>query len=100
MIKDNRKSKRRPMRLAAWIANSSHDPTQCVLSDISNRGARIKVEEPDKIPDRFILLLARNGAARRFCHVVWRQQDQIGVSFETARADPGKTPVAAAKAAT
>ena len=53
----------------------------CVLSDVSASGARMTVEFPDKIPDRFSLLLAPEHMALRHCKVVWREAHQIGVEF-------------------
>jgi len=82
MHKDNRKSKRRPMRYTAWIVPKPGKFHGCVLTDVSDTGARIKVEDSEKIPDRFMLLLARNGKARRPCHVVWRKPIELGVRFE------------------
>ncbi len=54
----------------------------CALHDISETGARLNVEGSETVPDHFILLLSANGAARRYCRVVWRQPRQIGVHFE------------------
>jgi hypothetical protein len=57
------------------------------LSDISDTGARIEIDNPKKVPDRFLLWLSANGSARRTCRVVWRKPRQIGVSFELHLAD-------------
>jgi PilZ domain len=81
MLKDLRKARRRPMRYAAWIALKPGELHGCVLSDISETGARIDVEDSKKIPDRFQLFLSRAGAARRLCKVVWRKPKQVGVTF-------------------
>jgi hypothetical protein len=59
----------------------------CVVSDISDTGARIDVQDSNAIPDQFVLLLSSNGAARRFCRVVWRKPTQMGVKFERSLAD-------------
>ena len=69
------------MRYAAWIALKSGELHGCVLSDISEIGARIDVEDSKKIPNRFPLFLSRGGAARRICTVVWRKPKQVGVTF-------------------
>ncbi|HZT26195.1 MAG TPA: PilZ domain-containing protein [Pseudolabrys sp.] len=82
--KDKRKTRRRPMRYSAWIALEPGKFHGCVLSDISDKGARIDVEDETVIPDRFPLFLSRNGGARRVCTVAWRKPKQIGVAF-TAR---------------
>ena len=81
MNKDKRKSPRRHMRYSAWIAAKPGELRACALSDISESGARIDVDDSKTIPDRFQLFLSSNGAARRSCTVVWRKGRQIGVSF-------------------
>ena len=90
MIKDKRKSIRRPMRYSAWVALEGDQLHGCVLSDISDSGARIDIDESETIPDQFTLLLTSNGAARRKCHVVWRKPRQIGVAFEGRISDGDK----------
>ena len=54
----------------------------CVLSDISESGARLDVEDSRKIPDRFPLFLTNKGAPRRNCRVIWRKPTSICVDFE------------------
>jgi hypothetical protein len=82
MTKDKRKSRRRPIRYVAWTAADSGERQSCLLSDMSETGARIDVENAAEVPERFMLLLSANGAARRPCRVVWRTPTQIGVRFE------------------
>ena len=82
MLKDKRKSRRRPIRYTAWVALKADELHGCVLSDISDTGARIDVEDSKTIPDHFMLLLSGNGKATRKCHVVWRNARQVGVNFE------------------
>lgn len=70
----------------------------CALADASDTGARLEVDNPDALPERFELLLAnRDTAPRRRCHVVWRNDQYIGVNFEhqltmTQVAPSSKTP--------
>jgi hypothetical protein len=59
----------------------------CVLSDISDTGARIDVEDAANLPDRFMLLLSGTGSARRRCRIVWRAPAQVGVAFERRLSD-------------
>ena len=81
MHKDQRKAKRRPMRYSAWIALPGKKLHGCALSDMSDTGARIEIDDSEIIPDRFPLFLSGNGAARRICTVVWRKPKQMGVTF-------------------
>jgi hypothetical protein len=94
--KEKRKARRQPMRYTAWIAPKPGELHGCVLSDISNTGARITVEDVDTIPDSFMLMLARNGKALRPCRVIWRKPKMLGVSFVTHIAKPA--PATPAKA--
>ncbi len=92
---DKRSARRQPVRYTAWIAPKPGDFHGCVLCDVSDTGARIKVEDSDKIPDHFMLLLAKNAKARRPCHVVWRKPKELGVHFETMPEKSGTESVVA-----
>ena len=82
MADDQRKSRRRTVCYAARLELRPGQPVGCLLSDISDTGARLTVPYPDKVPQRFLLWLTQNGSARRLCEVVWRKAGQIGVKFE------------------
>lgn len=84
MSKDQRRTRRRPLRRPAWVALSPNDLRECVLFDVSDDGARIELDDTRDIPDQFILFLSRNGAARRNCKVAWRQGRQIGLCVRRA----------------
>lgn len=81
-MRNKRKAPRRPMRYSAWVALKGDIQHGCTISDISESGARIDVESSDLVPEHFLLLLSRNGAVRRECRVIWRQPQQVGVTFE------------------
>jgi PilZ domain len=87
MVKDKRKSLRRPIRYSAWVALEADMLHGCVMSDISDTGARLDIDDSQIIPDDFTLLLTSNGSAHRKCHVVWRKPRQLGVTFERRAAD-------------
>ena len=82
MIKNKRKSLRRNIRYTAWLVLEGGQLHGCALSDASDTGARLEVEDSKIVPDTFMLLLAGNGAAQRTCRVVWRKPQQVGVKFE------------------
>lgn len=82
MHKDNRRARRQPIRYTAWIS-LDEQLHGCVLADVSDTGARLNIDHAETLPDRFQLLLSRReGSPRRYCHVVWRKPDQVGVDFE------------------
>lgn len=87
MRKDKRKSRRRPIRYTAWLMVAPGELQGCLLSDISDTGARIDIDDPKTVPERFLLWLSVNGSAQRTCRVVWRKPHQIGVRFELRLAD-------------
>jgi len=82
MLNDKRKATRRPIHYTAWIRLKDGELRGCALADISDTGARLDLESIDDIPDDFILQLSTRGAARRKCHVVWRNEGQLGVRFD------------------
>ena len=102
--KEKRKAPRQRLRYTAWVALSAEERHGCVLSDVSESGARIDVQDSKIVPDCFVLMLTNNGAARRYCRVVWRKPTQIGVKFarslaEAAQDTNAPNPDANAKAA-
>ena len=91
MPNDKRKNRRKPLGYSAWIQVGDPKPRGCAVADISASGARLNVDTPQEVPDRFILLLSRSGTPRRVCRTVWRSSNQVGVRFE----QPGKGSAAA-----
>lgn len=94
MRNDKRKSPRRPIRYTAWVVSGPTESRGCTLSDISETGARIDIEDPAQVPDRFLLWLSANGSARRVCRVVWREKRQLGIIFEPRHVDGDRAPLA------
>lgn len=88
---DKRKSLRRSISYPATILLGGDAlPIGCALCNASQEGAQLMVAEPDRIPDRFVLALSADGAAKRKCLVVWRSGDLIGVRFvKAAKRDEG-----------
>ena len=82
MKSEQRKKARKPLRHGVLLHFETGKSATATISDVSDTGARLDVQEPDSIPDRFVLLLSKNGEARRLCRVVWRNEHQLGVQFE------------------
>jgi len=53
----------------------------CTVRNLSNTGAALEVTSPIGIPDQFILVLPADGLHMP-CHVIWRKQKRIGVTFD------------------
>jgi len=94
MISEKRAARRQPLRYTAWLAVTAEQRIGCVVSDVSETGARIDVQDSKIIPDHFVLMLSSSGAARRICRVVWRKPTQLGVKFERSLADAAKATLA------
>jgi hypothetical protein len=61
---------------------SSHRPWH--LDEISECGARLRVDAPEQVPERFTLLLKGDVVKVRRCQVIWRSSSHIGVEFTQA----------------
>jgi hypothetical protein len=76
-----RKPRRQFHYNASVLLDGTSPPCACAIADISATGARLVLESERELPERFILLLTRNGDARRNCRVVWRNGLTVGVQF-------------------
>jgi hypothetical protein len=53
---------------------------ECLVRDLSTKGARLEVAGSEKIPSDFFLLI--RGQSDRFrCHLVWQSEGFIGVQY-------------------
>ena len=71
---------------AKIVATDGSWGRNCRVVDVSDGGAKLVTEQPLELPDEFILALATRGAANRHCHVVWRDDCEIGVEFRSEHA--------------
>ncbi len=77
-----RKKPRRQFHYNAKILkDKDSSPLGCAISDISTSGARLSLESDVELPPTFMLLLTRNGGARRRCRLIWRDGLTVGVRF-------------------
>jgi hypothetical protein len=72
---------RRRAEYAGSIQRSRGRQDLCVVWDVSDQGARLVVPSAEKVPDKFILTVRRDGQQRHYCRVMWRTECQIGESF-------------------
>jgi hypothetical protein len=78
-----RSEERSRVRTPAVIAAGGRT-LDCVVRDISGRGARLRVTDADAVPPQFELLLKDTGE-RRPARVRWRKVNEVGVSFTPER---------------
>lgn len=85
MLTDRRRSKRQTInRVAKFHSGIGALPRDCMVTDISERGARLYAEA--EIPEQFTLSLSGDGYdMRQECRVVWRLGGEIGVEFTGRR---------------
>lgn len=67
---------------AKLVASDGSWDRDCRVLDVSDTGARIKVEQAADLPSDFIRALSARGSASRCCHVMWTKDREIGVVFE------------------
>ncbi|MGH6822667.1 MAG: PilZ domain-containing protein [Methylocella sp.] len=78
---ESRNEARRRALKEARIAFKGHGAViDCVVCNLSDRGACLKVASPIGIPDTFDLLCDFPSSVRN-CRVTWRKATQIGVEF-------------------
>jgi hypothetical protein len=78
---ERRKMPRRIInRVAQFHCDDGSLPRSCMITDISDSGARLYSDV--EMPDRFTLALSGEGVnTRRDCRVVWRLGGELGVEF-------------------
>ena len=83
MFGEKRESKRYSVnRVAKFVTESGALPRDCIVTNISEGGARL-FSEAANIPDQFRLLIDGDTPIREECRVVWRLGGEIGVAFVT-----------------
>ena len=71
---------RRARHVSAWIKVNGHAHSECQVLDISKEGAKVIVDLPSAVPDRFALVFFQGGQ-NRACEVIWRRAKMLGVKF-------------------
>lgn len=77
---DLRKFGRRTVFKSAWISLDSHLTHPCIVVDISEGGARLKINQPDRLLPEFMLAIPEDDVLYQ-CHIAHRQSDLVGVEF-------------------
>jgi hypothetical protein len=86
MLGERRKHQRKKINRIGKLQTDSYSlPRDCLITDISQTGARLFAEGVE-VPDQFQLLISGDGGVRRECRVVWRLGGEIGVAFVTPKA--------------
>ena len=80
--RNRRQERRRKVRIASIIVSEAIPAIPCVILDISLSGARLHVHDHTEIPDHFTLVQSADKKLH-VCTVVWRNDNEMGVRFET-----------------
>jgi len=79
---EHRKASERSKQLkkVQVIFNNGICTIDAVLRNVSEEGARIEVDSPHEIPDKFLLKFTSDYKTRQ-CLIVWRDGKSIGLRF-------------------
>jgi hypothetical protein len=77
---------RRRLDKTAWIAAERDFALRpCTIVDISDDGARLRLEDVERLPRHFQLLLSRATREGKSCELRWRRGNAAGVKFIARR---------------
>ena len=81
MSEDKRIKPRMRTVLAARVEINNGDSTfDCTVRNLSDTGARIKVEAPHTLPETFQIYIIKSDV-RYKCEIKWRTVTEVGVHF-------------------
>lgn len=72
--------RRRVLKSGIAASNDRHITVACTVRDISDTGARLRVDSSLTIPDTFELIIEMDGLEAN-CSVVWRKGNEVGARF-------------------
>ena len=77
---ERRANPRKPILMSGAIQFAG-STINCLIRDLSISGAALDITNPHDIPERFNLVFRADGTLIP-CHVIWREEDRIGVVFD------------------
>ena len=78
---ERRQERRGRTSLGGSVAfNNRWSTMECLVRNMSSRGARLEFAEPAFLPDDLDLIIPLRGDSRRV-RIVWREQRSVGVAF-------------------
>jgi hypothetical protein len=76
-----RESRRRVFKGGRLLFNNGYGVMECVVRNLSARGARLGMGETTGVPARFDLLVAGDDGTRP-ARVRWRTASEVGIAFD------------------
>jgi hypothetical protein len=81
-LRQKREPRRRRLNQSAWITiDGGATNRECLVSDVSQNGAKIILDGATDIRGKFGLALVPNHPRRQQCEVVWRRGKILGIRF-------------------
>jgi hypothetical protein len=77
---ERRANPRKPV-LMSGVIKFAGSTINCLIRNMTISGAALDVTNPREIPERFNLVVKADGTQIP-CHVIWRQDERIGVAFD------------------
>lgn len=77
---ERRAVRRRVLKSGTIAYNDRFKTLSCTVRDLSEGGARLRVDNPMFVPSQFVLLMEQDGFEAD-CEVVWRADKDVGVRF-------------------
>lgn len=78
-----RAPRRRVLKAGIAASNDRRLTVNCTVRDLSDTGARLRIEGSMTVPDTFELIIELDGLEAP-CQVVWRKGGEVGVKFLSA----------------
>jgi hypothetical protein len=78
---ERRRYRRLPTQKAAKVVVNYNSVIDCTVRDLTDAGARLEIPSANALPQTFDLI-TDGPDGTHLCQVVWRAQDNVGVSFE------------------
>lgn len=88
MNQNDRASHRsRVLKQGSIIRGINHSEFPCIIRNMSENGAELKVGIDQEVPEEFLLYVRHDGMAYR-CKKVWRDGTRVGVAITGTDAKP------------
>jgi hypothetical protein len=88
---ESRRAARTAVARAVQIATGIEAPVWCHTRDLSTTGARLNVRNGWSVPDVFLLIIQAD--LERWCQVVWRSKQEVGLTFVPVPKSMARKPI-------
>jgi hypothetical protein len=73
---------RKSVQQSGWIVlEGGFAARPCTVVDLSDNGAKIRVDDPSSVNSKLKLSFSRDGRKGQTCEVVWRRGQTLGLKF-------------------